>query len=200
MAGVDIPTGKSPALPQKAGSTNEPATVVVWDPFVRFFHWSLVASFAIAYLSGDELDSLHEYSGYVVLALVGLRLVWGVVGSKYARFSNFVTGPRPVLTHLRAVARGKARRYLGHNPAGGAMIVALLLMIILSGASGIATLNAPPHLAEIWEEIHELAANLTLVLVGIHIAGVIVMSLLEGENLPRAMWTGRKRKEINHHR
>ncbi|MBS0124500.1 cytochrome b/b6 domain-containing protein [Thetidibacter halocola] len=104
-------------------------TVRVWDPLVRLFHWSLVAAFAVAWLSAEELSTVHEVAGYVVAGLVAFRLVWGLVGSRYARFAQFLKGPGQTMAYLGDMARGRERRYLGHNPAGAAMIVALLLSL-----------------------------------------------------------------------
>ena len=98
--------------------------IVVWDPLVRIVHWGLVASFTVAYLSGDVIDDLHNGAGYAVLGLVLLRIVWGLVGSRHARFSNFVRGPGAVLRYLRSLASGRPEHHLGHNPAGGVMVVA----------------------------------------------------------------------------
>jgi cytochrome b len=109
----------------------------VWDPLVRIFHWSLVLAFAVVYLSGEEESNVHIYSGYAVAGLISFRLVWGVIGSKYARFSDFVRSPRNVLAYLKAMLAGNPKRYLGHNPAGGAMIVALLLGLAVTTYSGL---------------------------------------------------------------
>ncbi len=105
------------------------AKVRVWDPLVRGFHWSLVGAFAIAWLTAEELQPVHEIAGYMVAGLVAFRLVWGVIGSRYARFAQFLRGPSATLAYLGDVARGRERRYLGHNPAGAAMVLALLLTL-----------------------------------------------------------------------
>ena len=184
-------------------------TVLVWDPLVRLFHWSLVAGFAVAYLSGDEWLSPHVWSGYLVGVLVLFRLLWGVVGSRHARFSDFVRGPAKVRDYLRGLLHGEAPRYLGHNPAGGAMIVLLLLGLVATTLSGLALYGAADQAGplaglvptghdwhEALEEVHEVAANLTVALVVVHILGVIVSSRLHGENLVRAMINGRKPREV----
>ena len=108
----------------------EQQQVVVWDIGIRVFHWSLVSLFIIAYLSGDELEELHAYSGYAIAGLLVFRIIWGFVGSRHARFSDFIRSPRTVIAYLKSIKDGQAKRYLGHNPAGGAM--ALLLLVSLS--------------------------------------------------------------------
>jgi cytochrome b len=182
--------------------------VKVWDPFVRAFHWTLVTAFAVAFLTEDEWLPLHVLAGYTVLALVGLRLVWGLVGTRHARFGDFVHGPRVVLSYLADVVRGRSQRYLGHNPAGGTMIVALLVSLASTSVTGLLAYGASelagpfagtfadPRWAKPLEGVHEVLANLTLVLVGAHVAGVVVSSLLHHENLVRAMFTGRKAREV----
>ncbi|MBI3571704.1 MAG: cytochrome b/b6 domain-containing protein [Gammaproteobacteria bacterium] len=160
----------------------------VWDPLVRIFHWSLVATFIIAWLTADEESRLHELAGYAVIGLVLARIVWGFIGARYARFSDFVHRPSTVLAYTRDLLRGKSRRYLGHNPLGGMMTIALLASLLATGTTGLAMQKAE----EIWKEPHEFFANLTLLLVALHVAGVIIGSLVHRENLVRAMFTGRK--------
>lgn len=180
--------------PAEVGASQGHATVKVWDAFVRVFHWSLVTLFATAFLTSEVSETLHIYAGHGVLSLVALRLVWGVVGTKYARFSDFVYGPRAVLAYMRDAARLRARRYLGHNPAGGAMVVALLAALVATGASGY-MMTLDRFWGQKWiEEVHEFAAHATLLLIALHVAGVIFSSLEHRENLVRSMFTGRKRR------
>ena len=170
------------------------ATMVrIWDPLVRVFHWSLVASFAIAWISAEEWNDLHQWAGYAAGALIGFRLLWGLVGTRYARFAQFVRAPGTVIAYLKDILTGRERRYLGHNPAGGMMIVALMLcMAALCVTGWLYTTDA--FWGEEWvEETHELLANLLLALVGLHVAGVLVAGFRHRENLVRAMVTGRKR-------
>ena len=176
-----------------SGRERRPEQVRVWDMGVRGFHWSLVATFAGAWLAADELAGWHEKLGYAILALVGFRLVWGFAGGAHARFSDFVTSPATVLAYLRAMMAGKARRYLGHNPAGGAMIVALLSTLLLTGLTGWMSTTDRWWGVEWVEDTHELAANLCLGLIVAHVAGVIYASRAHGENLVTAMITGLKR-------
>ena len=170
-----------------------PDTIKVWDIAVRAFHWSLVASFAVAWISADEWKDLHEWAGYAAGALIAFRLLYGFVGTRHARFTSFVRTPRTVLGYLAAMVRGRERRHIGHNPAGGAMIVALLVsMAGLCLTGWMQTTDA--YWGVSWvKETHDILANLLLVLVGLHILGVIVASLRHKENLPRAMVTGHKR-------
>jgi len=187
-------------------------SVRVWDRLVRIFHWSLASFFAIAWLSAEDIQSIHELAGYTIGGLILFRLVWGVIGSRHARFRDFVTRPTTLLHYLRALPGADNRRYLGHNPAGAAMVIGLLLSltatvlcgVIMIGAEGegplaysTITLWAP----EFIEEAHEVFANLSITLVGLHLLGVLFSSLHHRENLVRAMVTGMKERrpdDIDH--
>jgi cytochrome b len=169
------------------------ATMRIWDPFVRVFHWSLVASFAVAWISAEEVKALHIWAGYAAGALIALRLVWGLVGTRYARFSQFVRSPLVVAAYLRDVVTGREARYLGHNPVGGLMIVALILAMAVVCATGWMQTTDAYWGAEWVEGVHEAMASLMLGLVGLHVLGVLVTGLRHRENLVRAMITGRKR-------
>lgn len=210
----------------------------VWDPFVRLFHWSLVTCFFIAYLSGDEESLIHIYSGYAVIILVLSRMIWGFVGTKYARFGQFTYNTASFFRYLKDFAAGQPQHYTGHNPAAAWMIFALLFCLILTSLSGLKVygiegygpLASSPAAAssltadlslirdahakdynkkayreyyrsfdddhedeeEAWEEIHEFFSSLTLFLVFVHIAGAVVASRVHGENLIKAMITGKK--------
>lgn len=185
-------------------SDNRSTTVKAWDPLVRVFHWSLVFFFLLAFATEDDWMNLHVWAGYAVAMLVGFRLLWGIIGTRTARFPTFVKSPRTAMRHLWAMLSGKAPHYLGHNPAAAMMVVALLGSISLVAFSGMILIAAEGQgpLAgtffaaiggEAMEEVHEFFANFTLLLVFAHVAGVVVSSLLEGENLVRAMITGRKK-------
>lgn len=166
--------------------------VAVWDPLVRIFHWSLVASVLAAYFFTEEGDPPHEYAGYIALGLVALRLVWGFIGGRYARFAQFVPGPAVLMHYARDLLRGREARYLGHNPAGAVMVLALLVMVAASGVTGWMLTTDAWFGVEWVEELHEIVANALMLLVGLHVAGVIYTSLHHRENLIRAMFTGRK--------
>ncbi|WOI55715.1 cytochrome b/b6 domain-containing protein [Palleronia sp. LCG004] len=168
-------------------------TVRVWDPFVRVFHWSQVALIGAAWLTEDGPKWLHENAGYLLAALIAIRLVWGIVGSRYARFSDFVRGPRAVALYLGELSRGRERRHLGHNPAGGAMIVTLLTTVTATILTGWLQTTDMFWGSSAMEKIHEVAAILVLVLAAIHVAGVVFESLRHHENLVGAMIHGRKR-------
>lgn len=183
------------------------ARIRVWDPLVRLFHWSLVAAFATAFIVEDDLLGVHVWAGYLALGLVAIRLAWGLVGTRHARFSDFVRGPAQVMAYIHDALRLQAPRYLGHNPAGGAMVVALLLSVGLTGISGLALYGAaelagplaglmrgtPAVSGHLLEELHEFLANLTLALVALHVGGVLFSSLSHRENLIAAMISGYKR-------
>ena len=186
----------------------EQSQIRVWDPFVRIFHWALVMLFTLAYVTGEKPLSLHVYAGYAVFGLILLRVLWGLVGTTHARFSDFVYRPSRVLAYLKDTLGLRARRYLGHNPAGGAMILLMLVSLLLVSVSGFAVYGiekgAGPLamlggsgeiLKEMLEELHEFFANLMVLLVVGHIAGVIAESLIHRENLVKAMLTGRKRAQ-----
>ncbi len=187
--------------------------VKVWDPLVRTFHWTLAGAFAIAYLTEGDILSLHVWAGYTILGLLLFRIFWGLVGTRYARFSSFVFSPSQVWSYVKDTLSFRARRYIGHNPAGGAMIVLLLASLLVTVVTGLVLYGAEEHagplaslsssLGEDWgeayEEVHEFFANFTLVLVLVHVAGVLVESLIHRENLVRAMWTGYKRPNSSQH-
>lgn len=193
----------------------------VWDPFVRFGHWALVAAFAAAWLSGDEVMALHVWAGYLIALWLPLRLVWGFIGPRHARFADFVRPPAEVLAYLHDLALFRAPRRLGHSPAGGAMVLALMLCLAATAGTGLLAWglegNGPiaglaaaelglaaagedaddddreSALREFLEEAHEVLADLALLFAALHVGGVALASLVHRENLPRAMLTGRKR-------
>ncbi len=173
-------------------------TVPVWDRFVRLFHWGLASLVLLAFLTTDDARWLHEFSGYAVLALIAARIVWGVIGTRHALFISFLAGPRAVLRYLALLRDGRAPRYLGHNPAGGAMIVALLgLLVIVAGSGWLSETDA--YFGVPWvDHLHHISAHLLLVLVGLHLVGVIASSWLHRENLVLAMITGRKPAGSSH--
>lgn len=213
--------------------------VTVWDPVVRLGHWIVVAAFAIAYVTEDDFLSMHVWAGYLVGLVVALRVLWGFVGTRHARFSDFVYSPTSILSHLNDLVHFRAKRYLGHSPAGGAMVFALLLSLSATVITGLATYGADKNAGPLapfyaaglsaspaptmvlgvhpavardakrrepdetrkedesgMKELHELLANVTLLLVFLHVAGVGFSSIVHRENLVRAMITGRKQASV----
>lgn len=166
--------------------------ILVWDAPVRVFHWLMAISFAGAYLTAesDRWMQVHVTLGYTMAGLVMFRLVWGLIGTRYARFSSFVSGFRSVFHYLRTLLQGRPEHYVGHNPAGALVIIALLVLSLVVVFTGWATYS---EVAGEWtEDLHEAAASLMLALVLAHIAGVLVSSLLHHENLVGAMLSGYK--------
>jgi cytochrome b len=178
-----------------------PSLIKVWDLPLRVFHWLLVSAFFVAYLTEYELLTIHVWAGYLVLGLLIFRLLWGFIGNTYARFANFLCSPVKSYAHFKDVIAFKSQRYLGHNPAGAAMIVLLLIGLLLTVISGLVVYAADQNLGpfaglvssnneKLWEEVHEIIANFTFLLVIVHVIGVIFERLVHGENLIKAMWNG----------
>ena len=164
----------------------------VWDLVTRIFHWSLVLVFCAAQITAEEWDSAHEYVGYVIIGLVIFRLIWGFVGPKNVRFIDFVKSPGPIVEHITGMLIGRHTPETGHNPAGGAMVVVLLAWLALTGLTGWLSITLSGSFAEILEDAHEFLGEFSLLLVASHIAGVIVMSILERQNLAKSMIDGKK--------
>ena len=169
------------------------AEVLVWDVPVRVFHWLLVFCVAVAWLSAESerWRWWHETLGYTTLGLMAFRLVWGWVGTRHARFADFVRSPAVVWAYVLKMVRMRAPRHVGHNPLGAWAVLALIALTTLAGATGwlIADGDAPGWL----EEAHELAANALMATIAVHVLGVLFSGWLHRENLVRAMLTGRKR-------
>jgi len=195
--------------------------IQVWDPFVRIAHWTVALGFFVAYLTEDARQ-VHIWAGYVVGFLIVARVVWGFIGTRHARFVDFVSGPVTASHYLWDLTRGRAKRYIGHSPAGGAMVIALLVSLAATVSTGLIgyaqegggplaplyaeTLSAGARTftgeeneggnrrdENIVSELHGAIANVTLGLVVFHILGVILASFMHQENLASAMVTGRKR-------
>jgi len=166
--------------------------ILVWDWPTRIGHWLMATAFLIAYLTGESETwrLVHVMAGGALAGLVVFRVLWGVVGTRHARFTSFVRTPAEAWRYLMALADGRAPHHAGHNPAGGYAILALLLLGLLAAASGWPVYQ---DIGGEWlEEAHEAVVNLMLLVVGLHLAGVAVGSLAHGENLPRTMLTGHK--------
>lgn len=194
-----IPVHPNP-LQLDENSTSE----MVWDPFVRIFHWSLVAFVIVAYITEDDWLTLHSFAGYAITGLLLFRICWGLIGSRYARFSSFVTRPLSVIDYLKSLLGGHPKHFTGHNPAGGAMVlllIVMLLLIVFTGMATLATEGAGPLAStffaqfseDLLEEVHEALADFLMLLILLHIGGVVVSSFIHRENLVRAMLDGRKK-------
>lgn len=164
--------------------------ILVWDAPVRVFHWALVACFMGAWVTGEaeKFRLWHLAFGYTALALVAFRVLWGIIGTRYARFSSFVSTPREATDHLRELISGSQKHYLGHTPLGGWMMLSLMMCILLLVLSGYMLY----HELLDWDDLHEGLANLSITLVIFHVIAAIAMSRLEKENLIKSMWTGYK--------
>jgi cytochrome b len=198
---ITLPSPAQPCRPE----TKPRRGLYVWDPLVRIGHWTLVTAFVVAYVTPEIWLDLHAVAGYIVAGYVGFRIAWGLVGTRHARFSDFVRPWREVKAHLASVLRLAPTRHTGHNPTGGWMIIGMLIMLTLTSVSGLAVygaeglgpwagwMGAPGGWqGELFEEVHEVLSNLTVLMIAVHVTGVLVESWLGRENLVRAMITGRK--------
>ncbi len=167
-------------------------SILVWDMPVRVFHWLLVISFAGAWLTseGERQQMIHYAFGYSACALVLFRIVWGVVGTRYARFTQFIKGPTETTHHLKSLLTGRQQLAPGHNPAGAWAIISLMLFILLIGLTGYWSVKEV--LGDFMGDAHETIASLTLGIVIIHVLAAIIMSFVQKENLIRSMVTGNK--------
>lgn len=181
--------------------------VAIWDLPTRVFHWALVAAVTLSYVTGGEeggWHTVHVVSGYVVASLLSFRLVWGFVGSKHSRFSDFIYGWRQVAGYAGDVIRLRPKRFVGHNPLGGWMVVAMVVVLAASVVTGLFSgepgetsgpllgVLVPTSSGEAVAEVHELFGNIVLALALIHIAAVFLDWALTGENLIPAMVHGAK--------
>jgi len=173
--------------------------VRVWDLPTRVFHWSLVASFATAFVTSEseKLRDIHVVAGYTLAGLIVFRLLWGFIGGGYSRFAEFLPTPQKLIDYLKSLINGNPQHYVGHNPAGAVAIFLLLGFGVVAAASGWATYEDMG--GHFMEELHEVAANGMMAIVVIHIAGVIVSSWLHRENLVLAMITGWKKMRRTTH-
>ena len=195
--------------------------IKVWDPLLRLFHWGLVASIALVWLTAEDGKALHEWAGYAALGLIAFRLIWGLIGPRYARFTQFIRGLHEVIGYIKDMLNKREKRYIGHNPLGSVMMLALLATIAVTGGTGwliakpermallpeMPTIIAPAFASsdegegndnygefggEALKGLHEVFANLLLLLIFMHVAGVIYASRRHQENLALAMITGQK--------
>ena len=173
-------------------TSNQKKPVLVWDFPIRVFHWLLVISFAGAWLTSESeaQQMIHYAFGYSACALVLFRVVWGIVGTRYARFAQFINGPAETIQHIKAFVTGHQDSELGHNPVGALVMIGLMLLILLIGLTGYWSVKE--FLGDFMSESHEVMASLTLGIVIVHIAAAVIVSFLQQENLIRSMVTGKK--------
>jgi cytochrome b len=169
--------------------------IPVWDIPVRVLHWSLVLTVATAWLTRHSPGRWHEWLGYATLAIVAVRTSWGFIGSRYARFADFVAPASVTAAYARSVISGRETRFIGHNPLGGWMAVALLAMVVLVGLTG--WLYTTDRFWGVpWvEELHETLSDILFLFVALHILGVVFTSIRHRENLVASMVYGRKRED-----
>lgn len=188
----------------------EAGTIRVWDLPIRLFHWTLVIGFASAYLTAEyHKNEVHTLIGYALCILLAARIFWGFLGSRYARFNSFIFSPGETIAYMRSMfGRHPVKHYLGHNPAGALMVFALLGLLGLIFAAGLATLavidfegpllalanRVDDETSYAIREVHEFLSNVALALIVLHLMGVVGGSMQHGENLVRAMVTGKKRQ------
>lgn len=165
--------------------------IKVWDPLVRIFHWTLALACVLNLWLVEDGSDLHEWLGYYAAGAVVVRIVWGFIGTRYARFSSFFPTPSRLKEHLGAMLQNKAHS-IGHNPLGGLMILGLMALVLLLGLTGW-MMSLDLFWGEDWvEELHEGLAEILMVLVLIHVSVVSLYSRFGKDNLIKAMWTGRK--------
>ena len=168
------------------------APVLVWDRFVRLFHWSLVTCVMLNEFVLEAGETAHEWVGYAASAWVAARIVWGFIGSRHARFSDFFPTPTRLVRHLRALLQGQHPEYAGHNPLGALMMLALMALVLALGVTGWMQ-GTDAWFGEEWlMELHEDLADALLMAAGLHAAAAIVMGRIERVRLVRAMITGKK--------
>ncbi len=174
--------------------TTPTAQVLVWDRFVRVFHWSLVTSFATAYLVTEHIGLVHKGAGYLALGLIAARTVWGFIApGPHARFASFVPTPSGLWHYLRLLVKGREPRHLGHNPAGAVMIVYLLGATLTIGVTGHLMTTDAFWGNDLVETLHTGTVDVTLIAILVHVGANLYESLRHRENMFKAMFTGRKR-------
>jgi len=166
--------------------------VRVWDLFVRCFHWSLVGCVLLNYVVIDDGEAVHQWAGYFACALVAARTVWGFIGPRHARFSDFLPTPARLRHHLRALREGRPEHHVGHNPLGALMMLALMVLVLALGLTGYLQTTDAFWGDETMQDLHELLANSLVTLAGLHAAAALLMGRRERVNLVKAMFTGVK--------
>lgn len=165
---------------------------MVWDRPLRLWHWSLAILVLIAWVTPNTYDGLHRFAGYAVIGLLAFRLLWGFVGTRHSRFDKVGLRLRAAPDYLKNLVRGNTGRYLGLNPAGVAMLVAMLGLLAISTVTG--AMQVTVRFFGVWwiEDTHAYSSQAVVLLAGLHVLGTLLMSVLQRENLVAAMFTGRK--------
>ena len=179
-------------MTKAAPGARSATTVQVWDLPLRFWHWALAILVLVAWVTPNVYDRLHRLAGYSVIGLLAFRLIWGFAGTRYARFGKLGVRLRAAPRYIWNLRRGITGRYIGLNPAGTVMLVALLLTLAVSAITG--AMEVTVTFFGVWwvEDTHAYASDAVIILIGLHVLGVIVVGLLQRQNLVRAMFTGRK--------
>ena len=180
------------AVAQQTSGRVSAREVAVWDPLVRLIHWSLALTILLNGTFIEEESKTHEWIGYIALGLVGLRLVWALIGPKHARFSAFPPSPARAVNHLRAMLSGDKTIHLSHNPLGALMVYNIWASVIAIGITGYMMTTITFFGVDWVEEAHEVIFGWLLFSVALHVAGVAFDTWRSGVNLVRAMITGRK--------
>ena len=170
--------------------------ILVWDAPTRVFHWLQVLSFGAAYLTAfsELLRNYHVALGYILLGLLVFRLLWGFIGTRYARFRSFLFDPKEIFSYFLTLLKGKPAHYLGHNPAGSVTVWLLLALGLFIGVTGVLALQ--DDASDLVVDLHGLATDVMLVVISLHIVGVLMSSILHRENLVLSMFTGFKQMPI----
>ncbi len=180
------------AVTQQTSGRASARQVTVWDPLVRLIHWSLALTILLNGAFVEEESKAHEWIGYIALGLVGLRLVWAIIGSKHARFSAFPPSPSRAVRHVKAMLAGDRSIHLSHNPLGALMAYNIWASVIAIGVTGYMMTTLTFFGVDWVEEVHEALFNWLVFSVALHVAGVAFDTWRSGVNLGRAMINGRK--------
>ncbi|CCE02911.1 putative Cytochrome b561 family protein [Bradyrhizobium sp. STM 3809] len=174
-------------------ASSRSGTVAIWDLPLRVWHWALAAFVLVACVTPNTFDRLHRLAGYAVIGLLAFRLIWGMIGSRHSLFARISLKLRAAPRYILGISRGDTGRYLGLNPAGAAMLVAMLALLTVSTVTGVMQVSVRFFGVGWIEQAHSLSSNAIIALIAVHLLGTLWMSVLQRENLARAMLTGRKR-------
>jgi cytochrome b len=167
---------------------------LVWDRFVRVFHWTLVSCVLLNYFVLEEGEWPHQWAGYLAAALVTARIAWGFIGSRHARFADFFPTPSRLKQQIRALTSQQSEHHWGHNPMGALMMLTLMALVLTIGLTGWMQ-GTDAYFGEEWlQDLHRYLANSLMALVGLHAAAALIMGRIERTRLLKAMVTGIKER------